>query len=137
MVGERDRGEGERRRRSRNLPLLPNNSNSNSKNKALLNEEARSRSLPKAGGRNKSNPGERATKEKLRPAQSLALLVKPETVELPIIVDSTTKWISGVNANTTCQDLIQVLLHREQGEIVTGSHLKRYMVHLAPLFVCS
>ena len=123
MVGERDRGEGERRRRSRNLPLIPNNSNS--KNKALLNEEARSRSLPKPG-RNKSNPGERLTKEKLRPAQSLALLVKPETVvELPIIVDSTTKWISGVNANTTCQDLIQVLLQREQGEIVTGSHLKR------------
>ena len=67
-----------------------------------------------------------STKEKLRPAQSLALLVKPETVvEVPIIVDSTTKWISGVNANTTCQDLIQVLLQREQGEIVTGSHLKR------------
>ena len=127
MVGERDRGEGERRRRSRNLPLIPNNSNSNSKNKALLNEEARSRSLPKPGGRNKSTgPGERSTKEKLRPAQSLALLVKPETVvELPIIVDSTTKWISGVNANTTCQDLIQVLLQREQGEIVSGSHLKR------------
>ena len=123
MVGERERGEGERRRRSRNLPLIPNNSNS--KNKTLLNEEARSRSLPKPGGRNKSN-GERLTKEKLRPAQSLALLVKPETVvELPIIVDSTTKWISGVNANTTCQDLIQVLLQREQGEIVTGSHLKR------------
>ena len=126
MVGERERGEGERRRRSRNLPLIPNNSNS--KSKTLLNEEARSRSLPKPGGRNKSNgpAGERLTKEKLRPAQSLALLVKPETVvELPIIVDSTTKWISGVNANTTCQDLIQVLLQREQGEIVTGSHLKR------------
>ena len=124
MVGERDRVEGEKRRRSRNLPLIQNNSNSNPKNKALLNEEARSRSLPKPG-RNKSNPGERSTKEKLRSAQSLALLVKPETVELPIIVDSTTKWISGVNANTTCQDLIQVLLQREQGEIVTGSHLKR------------
>ena len=123
MVGERDRGEGERRRRSRNLPLIPNNSNS--KNKTLLNEEARSRSLPKPGRNKSNNPGERSTKEKLRPAQSLALLVKPETVELPIIVESTTKWISGVNANTTCQDLIQVLLQREQGEIVTGSHLKR------------
>ena len=123
MVGERDRGEGERRRRSRNLPLIPNNSNS--KSKTLLNEEARSRSLPKPGRTKSNNPGERSTKEKLRPAQSLALLVKPETVELPIIVESTTKWISGVNANTTCQDLIQLLLQREQGEIVTGSHLKR------------
>ena len=115
MVVERERLEGgggvvEKRRRSRNLPNLPNNNNnnnsnknnsnnannSNTKSKVLFNNEeaTRSRSLPKPG-RTKSNPREEK-REKLRPAQSLALLVKPETFELPIIVDSTTKWISGV-----------------------------------------
>ena len=112
MVVERERLEGgggvvEKRRRSRNLPNLPNNNNnnknnsnnannSNTRSKVLFNNEeaTRSRSLPKPG-RTKSNPREEK-REKLRPAQSLALLVKPETVELPIIVDSTTKWISGV-----------------------------------------
>ena len=118
MVVERERLEGgggvvEKRRRSRNLPNLPNNNNNNNNNsnknnnsnnannsntrsKVLFNNEeaTRSRSLPK-GGRTKSNPREEK-REKLRPAQSLALLVKPDTVELPIIVDSTTKWISGV-----------------------------------------
>ena len=113
MVVERERLEGgggvvEKRRRSRNLPNLPKNNNNNNKNnsnnannsntrsKVLFNNEeaTRSRSLPKPG-RTKSNPREEK-REKLRPAQSLALLVKPETFELPIIVDSTTKWISGV-----------------------------------------
>ena len=112
MVVERERLEGgggvvEKRRRSRNLPNLPNNNNnnknnsnnannSNTRSKVLFNnkEATRSRSLPKPG-RTKSNPREEK-REKLRPAQSLALLVKPETFELPIIVDSTTKWISGV-----------------------------------------
>ena len=113
MVVERERLEGgggvvEKRRRSRNLPNLPSNNNNSNKNnsnnannsntrsKVLFNNEeaTRSRSLPK-GGRTKSNPREEK-REKLRPAQSLALLVKPETFELPIIVDSTTKWISGV-----------------------------------------
>ena len=118
MVVERERLEGgggvvEKRRRSRNLPNLPNNNNSNNNNnknnsnnannsntrsKVLFNNEeaTRSRSLPKPG-RTKSNPREEK-REKLRPAQSLALLVKPETFELPIIVDSTTKWISGVRS---------------------------------------
>ena len=113
MVVERERLEGgggvvEKRRRSRNLPNLPNNNNnknnnsnnannSNTRSKVLFNNEeaTRSRSLPKPGSRTKSNPREEK-REKLRPAQSLALLVKPESVELPIIVDSTTKWISGV-----------------------------------------
>ena len=113
MVVERERLEGgggvvEKRRRSRNLPNLPKNNNNNNKNnsnnannsntrsKVLFNNEeaTRSRSLPKPG-RTKSNPREEK-REKLRPAQSLAILVKPETFELPIIVDSTTKWISGV-----------------------------------------
>ena len=113
MVVERERLEGgggvvEKRRRSRNLPNLPKNNNNNNKNnsnnannsntrsKVLFNNEeaTRSRSLPKPG-RTKSNPREEK-REKLRPARSLALLVKPESVELPIIVDSTTKWISGV-----------------------------------------
>ena len=116
MVVERERLEGgggvvEKRRRSRNLPNLPSNNNNSNKNnnnnannsntrsKALFNNEeaTRSRSLPKPG-RTKSNPREEK-REKLRPAQSLALLVKPETFELPIIVDSTTKWISGVRSS--------------------------------------
>ena len=33
--------------------------------------------------------------------------------EIPVIVDDVTKWISGINENTTCRDVIRVILERE------------------------
>ena len=40
-------------------------------------------------------------------------LVKEDSGEVPVIVDDVTKWISGVNGSTTCQDIIRVILERE------------------------
>ena len=38
---------------------------------------------------------------------------KEETVEVPVIIDEATKWISGVTEHTTCQDIIKVVLVKE------------------------
>ena len=38
-----------------------------------------------------------------------------------------------MNANTTCQDLIQVLLQKEQGENISGSQLKRWLFSAAKI----
>ena len=39
--------------------------------------------------------------------------LKEDSGEVPVIVDDVTKWISGVNGSTTCQDIIRVILERE------------------------
>ena len=36
-----------------------------------------------------------------------------ETVEVPVIIDEVTKWISGVTEHTTCLDIIKVVLEKE------------------------
>ena len=41
---------------------------------------------------------------------------KEAAAEVPVIVDEVTKWISGVNKNTTCRDIISVILSRNNQE---------------------
>ena len=41
---------------------------------------------------------------------------KEESVEVPVIVDDVTKWISGVNRSTTCRDVITVILKRSSDQ---------------------
>ena len=42
-------------------------------------------------------------------------------VEVPVIVDEVTKWISGVNKNTTCRDIISVILRRNNQGYKVGN----------------
>ena len=35
---------------------------------------------------------------------------KEKTVEVPVVIDEVTKWISGVTEHTTCLDIIKVVL---------------------------
>ena len=45
--------------------------------------------------------------------QGIIKHVKEETVEIPVIVDEVTKWVTGVNEGTTCEDIIRAILQRE------------------------
>ena len=89
-------------------------------------KNSRSRSLPKISDKN--NPKRKCEVKQIEAAivnkslsQSLNTLsrqgiIKPieeETVEIPVIVDEVTKWITGVNKSTTCQDVIKAILQRE------------------------
>lgn len=38
--------------------------------------------------------------------------------ELPIWVRGEQRWVSGIAADTTCQEVIQVLLQDEQGRVI-------------------
>lgn len=40
--------------------------------------------------------------------------------ELPIWVRGEQRWVSGVAADTTCQEVIQVLLQDEEGRVSKG-----------------
>ena len=101
------------RKRSRTLPKAPN-------------EETRSRSLPKTyeqvGPRDKSkdrkNPVinvDQSLSQSIHTLSKKGMIktIKEDIGEVPVIVDDVTKWISGVNENTTCQDIIRVILERE------------------------
>lgn len=46
--------------------------------------------------------------------------VVEKDVEIPVIVDDITKWISGVNKNTTCRDIITVILRRNNQHYKVG-----------------
>ena len=89
-------------------------------------EKTRSRSLPKI--RDKKILKEQLEARKfgdLKLSQSLSHSVhtffKPEvnqsieeeTVEVPVVIDEVTKWITGVNKHTTCQDIIKAILETE------------------------
>ena len=84
------------------------------------------RSLPKqpkehSGSRSKSlsrKEEERSGRKRSSDLKHLSssthqLCVKDESVEVPVIVDEVTKWISGINKNTTCRDIITALLKRQ------------------------
>ena len=92
----------------------------------LMTNKARSRSLPKTPrhstvtevSRNLANP-----LVKVNPSLSQSMnglsrrgidkQWKIASVEIPVIVEDVTKWISGVNERTSCQDIIRVVLERE------------------------
>ena len=97
-------------KRSRTLPVAPNKNH-------------RSCSLPKISERNisrrkseiKQNLMTKGNKSLSRSMNTLARqgLIKEDNVEIPVIVDEVTKWITGVNGSTTCQDIIKAILQTE------------------------
>lgn len=101
------------------------------------NQRTRHRTLPKAPkdlrskslsrkeeGKHSSSVGIMRHSNQLS-SSSQQLSGKRETleaaVELPVIVDEVTKWISGVNKNTTCRDIISVILRRHNQGYKVGN----------------
>ena len=99
-------------KRSRTLPVVPNKNH-------------RSCSLPKISDRNisrrkseiKQNVMTKVNKSLSQSMNTLARqgIIKEDNVEIPVVVDEVTKWITGVNKSTTCQDIIRAILQREAG----------------------
>ena len=99
------------RTRHRTLPKAP--------------KDSRSKSLSrKEEGKHSSSAGIMRHSNQLS-SSSQQLSGKRETleaaVELPVIVDEVTKWISGVNKNTTCRDIISVILRRNNQGYKVGN----------------
>ena len=91
------------RSRHRTLPKAP--------------KDSRSKSLSrKEEGKHSSSSGVMRHSNQLS-SSSQQLSGKTEAAaEVPVIVDEVTKWISGVNKNTTCRDIISVILRRNNQE---------------------
>lgn len=97
------------RSRHRTLPKAPKDSSSRSKSLSRKEE-----------GKHSSSSGVMRHSNQLS-SSSQQLSGKRETeaaaaAEVPVIVDEVTKWISGVNKNTTCRDIISVILRRNNQE---------------------
>ena len=102
------------KRKSRTLPVAPN-------------DKCRSRSLSKISDKRIAKEKvevdyNKVTKVNKSLSQSLHTLTqqdinnsnKEDAEEIPVIVDEVTKWISGVNRSTMCQDIIKVILEKEK-----------------------
>ena len=87
-------------RHARTLPKPPKEKESSSRSKSLSRkEEAKLQAQPGAKLSTSSH-------------QLSAQARREESVEVPVIVDEVTKWISGVTRTTTCRDVISVILRR-------------------------
>jgi len=90
------------RSKHRSLPKQPKD-HSGSRSKSLSRKEEE----PARSGRKKSSDLKHLS------SSTNQLCVKDDSVEVPVIVDEVTKWISGINKHTTCRDIITVLLKRQ------------------------
>jgi len=52
---------------------------------------------------------------------------KEKTGEVPVVIDEVTKYITGVNEYTTCQDIIKAILDNEIDTLQT-SHVQNYLL---------
>ena len=93
------------RSRQRTLPKVPKES-SRSKSPRGSKENSRSKSL------SRKEEGKLRHQNPLSSSTHQLSVRKEEHAEVPVIVDEETKWISGVNKNTTCRDIITVILKR-------------------------
>jgi len=122
---ERNESSHQGRKRSRTLPTAPKDS-------------SRSKSLPKSN--EQAYPPEKSRESHLTKAkqslsqsthtlskQGLVKAHKEDSGEVPVTVDDVTKWISGVNGSTTCQDIIRVILERETVTF-QASHVRKYVL---------
>ena len=101
-------------RHTRTLPKPPKEKESSSRSKSLSRkEEAKLQAQPGAKLSTSSH-------------QLSAQARREESVEVPVIVDEVTKWISGVTRTTTCRDVISVILRRNNHQ---------YKVRAAPGWV--
>ena len=101
---------------------LHHNDTKRSKSRALPRQ-------PKDGGSSRSKSLSRKEEQRLAAVKSrklssstqqLPVLARSgreeESVEVPVMVDEVTKWISGVNKSTTCRDIITVILKRSSDQ---------------------
>ena len=93
------------RSRQRTLPKVPKEG-SRSKSPRGSKENSRSKSL------SRKEEGKLRHQNPLSSSTHQLSVRKEEHAEVPVIVDEETKWISGVNKNTTCRDIITVILKR-------------------------
>ena len=111
----------QRQTRHRTLPKAPKDS---SRSKSLSRKEEGSKSLSrkeeaskslsrKEEGKHSSTSGVMRHPNQLSSSSHQLSGKREEAVEVPVIVDEVTKWISGVNKNTTCRDVISVILRRQ------------------------
>ena len=78
---------------------------------------ARSKSLSRKEEERQERQGHLKTRKMSSSTHQLASVrAKEESVEVPVIVDDVTKWISGVNRSTTCRDVITVILKRSSDQ---------------------
>ena len=85
-------------RHTRTLPKPPKEKESSSRSKSLSRKEET---------KLQSQPG-----TKLSTSSHQLSARREESVEVPVIVEEVTKWISGVTRTTTCRDVISVILRR-------------------------
>ena len=93
------------RSRQRTLPKLPKET-SRSKSPRGSKEHSRSKSL------SRKEEGKLRHQNPLSSSTHQLSVKKEDHAEVPVIIDEETKWISGVNKNTTCRDIITVILKR-------------------------
>ena len=62
---------------------------------------------------------------------------KEESVEVPVMVDEVTKWISGVNKSTTCRDIITVILKRSNDQFKVILRFLRLSLELIAKHSCA
>lgn len=91
------------RSRHRTLPKVPKDSSSRSKSLSRKEEGKHSSFIMRHS--NQLSGSSQQLSGKMEAA-----------AELPVIVEDVTKWISGVNKNTTCRDIIHVILRRNNNE---------------------
>ena len=87
-----------KRSKSRTLPRQPKDGGSSSRSKSLSRKEEQRLAAVKS--------------RKLSSSTQQLPVRAEESVEVPVMVDEVTKWISGVNKSTTCRDIITVILKR-------------------------
>ena len=103
--------------KSRVLPKVPKES-SRSKSPRAKKEHSRSKSLSRRDDHHSSG-----FKHPLSSSTHHLSHKSQEEFEIPVIVDDITKWISGVNKNTTCRDIITVILRRNNQQFKVSPSL--------------
>ena len=125
----------------RNLPAPPHNDIKRSKPRTLPRQPkeprgSRSKSLSRKEedrlGTVKSRKLSTSTQQLAGPAR-----IKEESVEVPVMVDEVTKWISGVNKSTTCRDIITVILKRSNDQFKVILRFLRLSLELIAKHSCA
>ena len=119
-------------------PVHHNNDSKRSKSRALPRQ-------PKDGSNSRSKSLSRKEEQRLAAVKSRKLssstqqlpLRMEESVEVPVMVDEVTKWISGVNKSTTCRDIITVILKRSNDQFKVILRFLRLSLELIAKHSCA
>ena len=124
----RDRLEQPAKRKSRSLPRAPKEEHEHGSKKQPKDEERPKKHYREEGrhySRTEDGTHLRSSRNQLNPrnhkgqtlksvlSKSMHLLVVPREVEVPVVVDEVTKWIAGVSNVTTCSDIIDAILTKQ------------------------